>query len=446
MARILFVTAAVGFAVLACAEDPAPSDQKAAAARVLSEDPAVASAAIEALRAAGPAGLATLLDQYADLLTSPPGMAPSPEPRLKAAIDAVAGQRDADISKLYWYTDLDAAQAAARAENKPILSLRMLGRLTDEFSCANSRFFRTALYSNREVSDYLRSRFILHWQSVRAVPKITIDFGDGRKLERTITGNSIHYVIDAEGRPFDALPGLYGPQAFLRELKLIEAAFEKISKTDGPQRPSALVRYHQSRIQATQEQWQRDLAELKIDAGTPRRAIPNAAQPLRGRPDAARAGERAIPKQIVERPLLQAMALTPTAALRRVTTDDVWFQLGRLHEKDAVLDQSSIALIRRQNGYTSADLLLCYVSPDESRLTAMITGFQSAMSADAVRNEYEFRRRIHEWLVEAPDVQLESLNERVYAELFLTPRSDPWLGLEAPETYTALENGGRTAP
>ena len=35
---------------------------------------------------------------------------------------------------------------------KPILSLRLLGKLTDEFSCANSRFFRTVLYPNAEVS------------------------------------------------------------------------------------------------------------------------------------------------------------------------------------------------------------------------------------------------------------------------------------------------------
>ena len=35
-----------------------------------------------------------------------------------------------------------------------------------------------------------------------------------------------------------------------------------------------------------------------------------------------------------------------------------------------------------------------------------------------------------------------ALNERVYAELFLTPSSDPWLGLLPPDTYTALEEDG----
>ena len=46
--------------------------------------------------------------------------------------------------------------------------LRLLGRLDDELSCANSRFFRTALDANAEVSAYLREHYVLtlqHWIS-----------------------------------------------------------------------------------------------------------------------------------------------------------------------------------------------------------------------------------------------------------------------------------------
>jgi hypothetical protein len=50
------------------------------------------------------------------------------------------------------------------------------------------------------------------------VPKVTIDFGDGRKLERTVTGNSAHYILTPDGEVVDCLPGLYGPQAFLNKL------------------------------------------------------------------------------------------------------------------------------------------------------------------------------------------------------------------------------------
>jgi hypothetical protein len=155
---------------------------------------------------AGPAGMEALLAQGAS----------------GEALDRVCGVRDCADIRLFWYTDLEAAKKQARAENKPILSLRLLGRLDEEFSCANSRYFRTVYYKNREINDLLRQRFVLHWKSVRPVPKVTIDFGDGNRLERTLTGNSIHYVLDSRGRLVDALPGLSGPEAFRKALEEAE--------------------------------------------------------------------------------------------------------------------------------------------------------------------------------------------------------------------------------
>jgi len=65
-----------------------------------------------------------------------------------------------------------------------------------------------------------------------------------------------------------------------------------------------------------------------------------------------------------------------------------------------------------------------------------------------VRNEYLLHRRIHEHFVDnqAQIADVGTLNEWVYANLFLTPSADPWLGLAPPDVYTALENDGRTEP
>src|SRR5215468_2318791 len=115
-------------------------------------------------------------------------------------LDQLCAQKDAHTSLLYWFTDLDAAIAEARRARKPILSLRLLGRLDEELSCANSRFFRKLLYPEPRINQVLRRDFVLHWQSVRAVPRVTIDFGDGRRVERTLTGNSVHLVLDPLGR------------------------------------------------------------------------------------------------------------------------------------------------------------------------------------------------------------------------------------------------------
>jgi len=116
---------------------------------------------------------------------------------------------------LHWYANLDSAITKARATKRPILSLRLLGRLDDELSCANSRFFKKLLYPQRQINELLREQFVLHWQSVRPVPIVTIDFGDGRRIRKTLTGNSVHVVLDPDGRPVDALPGLFSPNVFL---------------------------------------------------------------------------------------------------------------------------------------------------------------------------------------------------------------------------------------
>ena len=59
-----------------------------------------------------------------------------------------------------------------------------------------------------------------------------------------------------------------------------------------------------------------------------------------------------------------------------------------------------------------------------------------------LRNEYWLHRQLHEWLARTPAPDVDGFNERVYAELFLTPRSDPWLGLVPVEAYTALPESG----
>lgn len=51
---------------------------------------------------------------------------------------------------------MEQAKAATKATGKPILALQLLGRLDEDLSCANSRFFQVALYPNAEVSKVLR--------------------------------------------------------------------------------------------------------------------------------------------------------------------------------------------------------------------------------------------------------------------------------------------------
>jgi hypothetical protein len=438
---LLLVVLSIGFARSGAAATTSP---EALARLALSENSSESATAIHALREMGPEGLRVLLEIYSDEIKrhaseATNGRDTSPQwQRLTAALDAVSQQRDSYASGLYWYTDFEQAKRAAAASHKPILSLRLLGNLNEEFSCANSRFFRTVLYANSEVAQNLRERFILHWKSVRPAPRVTIDFGDGRKLERTLTGNSIHYVLDAEGRVVDALPGLYGPKAFLRGLAQAEEVVQQYAGKTEAQQAQIFYRYHRTRVNQTAADWSSD---VQRSGGRAPGTVLARVSARRGNPDALEIAPVAMTKAVVEVNILKAMT-TDATELEAVMDEAAWARIAALHAEDARLDERSIALIRRHTPATTADSTSAKTT-EQDQLQRIVQKLESNMALDTVRNEYVLRNRVHAWLSNrAWNMPVDALNEKVYAELFLTPGSDPWLGLYAPDSYTALENGG----
>lgn len=366
-----------------------------AARRALSTDPVIAAPAITELRAAGYAGV--------DAIFAAAG-------GNGAKVDEVCGQFDCASSRLFWHTDLEQAKAAAAAQGKPILSLRLLGNLDEELSCANSRFFRATLYPNAVVNGILRNDFVLHWESVRPVPKVTIDFGDGRTLERTLTGNSIHYVLDAKGRPVDGIPGLHGANAFAGLISRAGALAKKTAPLDGAARKAALREFHGARLEAIAATWSHDLSKI---GATPAR--------------------------------MKSGGAARFAELEKAS-EDRWDEIAELHAGDATLDDAS----RR----TSRTLLP--PSADEAGRLAMakfvvedpmlrqLDVLQRSLALDGVTNEFMLHPKLHRWFEEgaAPD-DVSVLNERVYRELFLMPLDDPWLGLSPAEAFSGITADGR---
>lgn len=387
---------------------------------------------VEEMRSMGPAGLQMLMTRYASEINrhiANPSLASDEEwQRITTALDTVAQQKNSYISGLYWYTDFESAKKASAASGKPILSLRLLGKLTDEFSCANSRFFRTVLYPNAEVSSALRDRFVLHWESVRPVPTVTIDFGDGRRLERTLTGNSIHYILDSDGRPIEALPGLYGPKAFLRGLADAETLFKSLAGKNDEERNLFLTRYYGQQHIKVSAAWTSDTA--RIGDKKPERSAGVKANSVK----AIDITRLAMTKSVTEISVLRAMS-TATERLDRMTDEAAWIKIAQLHALDAMLDERSMSLIKRQNPALT-----------DHELSSLVQKFQELIALDTVRNEYLLHSKLYILLVEPIRNDVQKLNEQVYAELFLTPRSDPWLGLFSADLYTALDNGGVVKP
>jgi hypothetical protein len=409
--------------------------EDALAQRAVSEGSASAERAIRELRRRGPAGHEALLRVHAgairELRTHP---APSEEPsdersaeaaRLRHAIDLVSGQRDGHASGLYWHTDLRAAQAEARRTGKPILSLRLLGRLDEELSCANSRYFRVVLYSDPHVAAHLRESYVLHWSSERPAPRITIDMGDGRRLVRTITGNSVHYVLDAEGRPVDAIVGLYAPTAFLSALDGAERAFARCRSFEGDERASCIASHHSSEEGTLRQRWlqveERDASIGSYDQAIA--SLPGAIDELA--PSAVVAMPFTISKMAIETPMLRMLEVQPRP--EAPSTEPSWHRVGVLLHGAAPLAAETRNLLRLKTGRADVD--------EVARQLA-----ENAI-ADGTRNEVLFRRRVHQWLAQPEVIALpfDAFNTRVYAELLGTPASDPWLGLRADDLYDGVE-------
>lgn len=376
-------------------------------------------AAADQLRALGPNGLAELLA----VAQAEPALAASPG--FTAALDRVCAQRDCAASHLYWYTDLAAARAAAEASGRPILSLRLLGRLDEELSCANSRFFRNVLYANAEVSKALAERFVLHWSSERPVPKVTVDFGDGRRLVGTVTGNSIHYVLDAHGRLVDALPGLYGPQTFLAVLGAAEAESRYLVWQSDAAFARSLATFHRARRLAQEELVRkaeaetRDRGEGKASSLHSRSTDPKAAMAVSMIARSKSIAEARVLREVTGSRVTYEWALDGHA----------WAWLAHRYLEEAELDEASRRLLLAKGG--------AWVKDDPN---AALARFEVSIADDTQQNELVRHRQIHDWLIEQEDglPDWEVFNERVYRELFLTPRSDPWLGLGPTEVFAVI--------
>jgi hypothetical protein len=372
------------------------------------------------------------------------------------ALDRVCGVRDCADIRLFWHTDLEAAKKQALAEGKPILSLRLLGRLDEEFSCANSRYFRTVYYKNREINDLLRERFVLHWRSLRPVPKVTIDFGDGNRLERTITGNSIHYVLDSRGRLIDALPGLSGPEAFLALLQTSQQAAQEAAGLDDANLARWASRRNVQELNDRARKFLKETGEVVIDpepvpaeAAEPAAALAPASPTeteLARIPTArdAWANLESLPGVVANRKYVGGLETASKAAGERpileafdIVTDEMLVDLAELRRPRIHLDEESRAFLLRKHGITD---------PAEAR--RLVDGFETTVALDEVINEYRTRPAILKRLSEPREIRrldLEAFNEWVYEQVFLTPLSDPWMGLAPKDVYLALPAGTRTA-
>jgi len=417
------------------AGEPAPTPP---APSVTAAAPAPSTTAAVITRS--PAALAALLADYDRLVAS--GADAASLERARDVIDHTAAQRDAVYSRLYWYTDLAEAKAEAKKIGRPILSLRLLGHLDDELSCANSRLFRIVLYANRDVSRFLASNFILHWSSERPAPQLTLDYGDGRVVRRTITGNSIHYVLDAEGRVVDALPGLYGPNAFTHGLtEPLETARKSGALGDHDARVE-IAKYQSRALVLATIRWRGLIKKAYVNYYDDMSAVSLPApvklawsNPLYDSLPAPVVNQLTVSKADIEAPPLALMQPTIYAS----SPWEGWDKLAA-HLPAEQLDDSSRSLFAQKHPRLWTSLVPKPL--DEAALTARLRSFGRDLTVEETRNEYVMRSAIRRKLAGRAPVSFDDLNMYVYTKLFMTPRDDAWLGLVGAQSITGIEDDG----
>ncbi|HZI88042.1 MAG TPA: hypothetical protein VFD48_14505, partial [Pyrinomonadaceae bacterium] len=195
------------------------------------------------------------------------------------------------------------------------------------------------------------------------------------------------------------------------------------------------ILYHRDRLNAINVEW---VTDIQKSGGK----IPQKIAVVRneqGTPTAIEIAPLAMTKMVSEASLLRSMT-AGSAELGAITDEATWRKIAALHLADAKLDDRSLSLIKRQT--RNALIADASKTSPEKALASLVEKLEMNIALDTVRNEYLLHPKIHAWLTLNFLRNVDVLNERVYAELFLTPASDPWLGLFSPDTYTALENSG----
>ena len=384
-------------------------------------------------------------------------------PRDQAQLDALAASldannkaaRDAILSRaghafdngeagLFWFTDLNAARAQAKREDKPILSLRLLGNLSDEYSCANSRLFRVLLYPNAPINRLLREKFVLHWSSERPVPVVTIDMGDGRVVKRTLTGNSAHYLLDENGQPLDVLPGLYAPADFAQWLEQSAQLAADWRAASASERPKMLADWHRARLRelydgmipssptpnAARDKWiQTQVAGALKNDRLAQTEAPKAV-------DARAASQLTVSKLVMEMPILDALgrrdASIKSSGLKPFAVAAKPF------------DAATRARIAATHPLVSSPAQSINTNGANAPLERLISALQNSVARDTQLNRWQMEPAIHVYFANGATPEFSVLNAAIYDKLFQTPASDPWLGLDlgATDVFVALRNGG----
>jgi hypothetical protein len=256
------------------------------------------------------------------------------------------------------------------------------------------------LLSDPDVIRFVNENFVPCWQMVRPVPQITIEFGNGRKLRRTLGGNTVIEICLSSGSVVDAFPGLYTPEDFLGEAG---QTLEMVRTLDAAQPDAAeqVAAWHKARLAPAAATPVAISVEKAIVEGPLLRA-------LRTKPGAPPPTE-ILARELGRTRLLVADGEAPEAALARVTA-----QIEDVSKQPATVEQ-----LRRR--------LLAL--PEDRRPTPEQLG-EMALRLDSRTNVDWMRPAVHLLLAGYTSLpQITACRDTIFKQLLHIPVDDPYLGL-----------------
>jgi hypothetical protein len=216
------------------------------------------------------------------------------------------------------------------------------------------------------VAAFVNRYFEPVWESVRPVPIVRIDFGNGNVLTRTLHGNIATYVCSGDGQVLDLLAGIYTPGVYLQRLQQFRLLANYVDQQGIAKRAERLRDYHKGQLAALTKDGQpmallnlADMSKSRIERGVKAMLV---------------VGDRA--RAILDREAAQTKALG-----------------------EPKLD--------------SADDLATW----------------KALAKDTEGNERVRRQQVHELLASVGPTAPQALTRRIYKDILHADLDDPYLGL-----------------
>jgi hypothetical protein len=234
------------------------------------------------------------------------------------------------------------------------------------------------LFSSADIAEYVNAGFEPVWESVRPVPIVTIDFGNGLKVTRTLHGNVATSVCNADGNVLDVLPGIYKPDEYRKQLEQFVLLYRYSRPT--PKAPAAetLKAYHARQAEHLKAEQAADVLVYNARAD--------------------------MSKLRVENPIKLLAAADASKVLQRDPVTGA-FRLNRPGDAKPPAP----------------------ASPPPSKV-AEVSGWKE-LAEDTRINETLRRRQIHEKLAATGPVPPKDLVKWLYKDVLHTDLDDPMLGL-----------------